>query len=777
MRKGDIITRSSDKAFFLVLLLTLNVVLAATFGLTLETNKAVLKSSVKILSQGSRSVAFKWYSFFDVPIKPDVWQARWDAYGNDRLLSSAYPVVYLRESYPGWNYYYTSVRFKVTARELPEILINSPKFLPYNLMGNLEPTVANGIAQIKDWYLDYVDSARRVEIGFPADLWDGYVSELRGTVIMDRNGTKKILGITEAQYQSLTADPTGWWAANEHNMETAWSTWLYIEDARLDTSPFFGYPFTDWPGQYTNYLEISYNSALDQVTLTLDLATYGMECLLARWFQETFIPGYEWWWDDFKFNATIGPSLTNIDMDTAVQWAMHMWSYNDTKFAGPVWVWRAVRGDVPDLAELYNVTSSPAYPYIGKTYYVVAPGNEWYDKYGFYDYTPSAWDLKQGETLTFDWSNVHQKGPIWVFNQKPWVAPQRPNDTITQVFGMLELAPKTSEPYADWGASSDQINYSPVARTMTFNGPINMTDLSFDNIRSEWGRLADSKHPDGLLPWGEPFLEFKVVQHDIAVTSVTPSLTEALIGQTVDINVEVVNLGTTAETFNVTAFYDLNPIGTKTVTSLGPGEGATFTFNWNTTGVGKGSYTTKATAGPVLDEIYTVDNALVGGTVRIAEPHDVTVTNVSASPTTTNIGDNVTITVVVKNTGILSEIFSVTVYGNLTMLATQTDVTLTPNQEKTLTFRWNTTGVDEGSYTIKATASSVLGETDTTDNTYIDGTVSLKQPAQPSGNRFVLPPELVVAAVAVIVVIIASTFYIFRRRRTQSGPIATTTSA
>jgi len=676
-----------------------------------------------------RTLAFKWYSFFDVPIKPDVWARREARYGGkDKLISATYPVVYLWQPELGWNYFYTSARLKATARELPEIWVDQPEFLPYNLLGALELGVSGGTAEIKNWYLDYMDEARRAELKFPPGSWDGYNTELKGDVVMDKSATKKILGITEAQYQSLKADPAGWWAANENNVETAWSTWLHDEDTRLNIFPFFEYPFTDWPGRYTDYLSLSYDAGLDQVTLTMDMITWGMECLLARWFQETFMPGYEWWWDDFKFNATIGPSLTNIDMDTAVQWAMYMWSYNDTRFADPVWVWEAVRGDIPDVAYEKGVTTSPAYPYYRKTYYVVAPGNEWYDRYGDYDYTPSAFNLKQGETLTFDWSNVYQKGPIWGYKQQPWGLGQKPIDALLNVSGNLKLSVETSEPYGDWGNFPSQINYDLADKTVTYTGPINMTELSFNNIRSQWARLADPRYPNGLLPWGEPFLEFRLVQHDIAVSSVTPSVTDASIGQTVDIDVTVVNFGTTPETFSVTAYYDSTPIGTKTVTSLGSGQSTTLTFNWDTTGVAKGNYKIKATAGPVSGETYTADNTLQDGTVRIAELHDVAVTSVSASPPSVVVGDNVTITAVVKNIGVSTETFDVTAYANTTNVGTKTVASLGSEQSQTLTFKWNTTGMATGRYTIKAVASTVPGETSTLDNTYIDGEVTVKLP-------------------------------------------------
>jgi len=55
-------------------------------------------------------------------------------------------------------------------------------------------------------------------------------------------------------------------------------------------------------------------------------------------------------------------------------------------------------------------------------------------------------------------------------------------------------------------------------------------------------------------------------------------------------------------------------------------------------------------------------------------------------------------------------------------IGTQT-VTLESGASTTLTFTWNTTDFAKGNYTISAYAWPVLGETDTTDNTFIDGWV------------------------------------------------------
>jgi hypothetical protein len=456
------------------------------------------------LATSQRTVNYRIYSFFDVPIDADVWQLRYNAYGADYLLSGKYPVVYLWEPEPGWIYYYTSVRVNVKGRNLPEINIENPVFLPYNLMGNLEPGVVGGTVQIVDWYLFYINSTRASQIKFPAGWNDGYVTELKGKIILDKNATKKILGITETQFNNFAS----WWSTNKKTVKTKWSAWLTSlggPGGTFDIRPMYDWPYTDYPDKYTYYLELE-SATSESITLTVDMVTYGMECMLARMFRATFMPGLEGFYDDLHFNATIRPNSADVDLDTAWTWAMYMWSYNDTAFAPPTWALEPIFGDYPDLAEKYGVTTSPAYPYRDKTYYIVTPGNNKYGDYGLYDYTPNCFNLKEGETLTIDWSNVaYSKGPVWVFKQGKWSAGQSPNDTLTVVSGILQLSLETSEPLAQWIKTHPQISYSPTAKAITFTGPINFTQLSQQYIPEEWSRIG------GLLPWGEPFLEFKVL--------------------------------------------------------------------------------------------------------------------------------------------------------------------------------------------------------------------------------------------------------------------------
>ena len=90
-----------------------------------------------------------------------------------------------------------------------------------------------------------------------------------------------------------------------------------------------------------------------------------------------------------------------------------------------------------------------------------------------------------------------------------------------------------------------------------------------------------------------------VLVHDVAVTNVVPSVSEAYPTWTIEVNVTVMNNATTPASFNVTAYYNASTwheIGTQNVTDLAPSAQTTLTFNWTLAGVPYCNRTIKANA-------------------------------------------------------------------------------------------------------------------------------------------------------------------------------------
>ncbi len=111
------------------------------------------------------------------------------------------------------------------------------------------------------------------------------------------------------------------------------------------------------------------------------------------------------------------------------------------------------------------------------------------------------------------------------------------------------------------------------------------------------------------------------------------------------------------------------------------------------------------------------------GVMRLSR--DIAITNISTSKTIVEQGYFVFINITVENQGSYTETVNVTTYYDESPIGTQTLITLTSGSSTTLTALWNITDIAKGNYTIKAHITPLPYETDTTDNTLIDGTVTV----------------------------------------------------
>jgi len=147
----------------------------------------------------------------------------------------------------------------------------------------------------------------------------------------------------------------------------------------------------------------------------------------------------------------------------------------------------------------------------------------------------------------------------------------------------------------------------------------------------------------------------------------------------------------------------------------------------------------------------------VDGSVVVALVHDVAVTELTVSESKVTVGTNVSIVATVKNNGSVAETFDVSISYDSTVIKTETVSGLAPSDIKSLSLTWNTKDLTPQDYTITATASTVSGETQTTNNTK-SVVVSVASPASS------IPIEMLIAAVIVIVVLVVATFFYMKRR-------------
>jgi len=109
--------------------------------------------------------------------------------------------------------------------------------------------------------------------------------------------------------------------------------------------------------------------------------------------------------------------------------------------------------------------------------------------------------------------------------------------------------------------------------------------------------------------------------------------------------------------------------------------------------------------------------------------HDVAIISLLPASSSVLRGEVLDINVTAKNEGNQVESFNITVCCNSTLIETVFVDSLGSNTERVLVFRWNTTEVAEGNYTLSAQAYGVQNETDTNDNLFCYEVVEVRAPS------------------------------------------------
>jgi hypothetical protein len=109
------------------------------------------------------------------------------------------------------------------------------------------------------------------------------------------------------------------------------------------------------------------------------------------------------------------------------------------------------------------------------------------------------------------------------------------------------------------------------------------------------------------------------------------------------------------------------------------------------------------------------------------ERTDIGILNASVNPNSTSIGAIVEITATLINNGTQTETFLVKANSENGQIANQT-VTLAASEQKEVTFEWDTSSINEGSYLITILIDKLQGETNIADNKKNAGTVILSYP-------------------------------------------------
>jgi len=108
-------------------------------------------------------------------------------------------------------------------------------------------------------------------------------------------------------------------------------------------------------------------------------------------------------------------------------------------------------------------------------------------------------------------------------------------------------------------------------------------------------------------------------------------------------------------------------------------------------------------------------------------PRNISITGVTLSVAEPYVGQIVHIAVTVRNEGNYTETFNLTAFYDTNVIETKIVADMSPLSQTIITFDWDTIGLaPDTNYTMKAEASLLTGETNVTDNVFVDGEVRLK---------------------------------------------------
>jgi hypothetical protein len=435
-----------------------------------------------------RKVDYVWYKMFDVPFG-EWWDTRWDVYGTEKVMTTSYPYMYGFYAPPEGNVkVYANSRLNITARNLTQISMGeNPEFLP--LHGS-----ARGGTAVIDWYMQYLTTDEMAR--YPANTagWnDGWVVSVNGTVTLDREAALSVIkGLTSVSFDNFNT----WWQTHGTEVSNDFMAWFTTEAAgpRLNVYPAYDGSFSVLTGS------ISGVKVGDKIVLTYDVVTWGFEALMMRWLHEAFMPT-EYWYEDMYFHAIIGPEMSTLDIDTAVEYAIYAYDTIQEP-RGPCWVFEGMLQDVLPSNSL-DVPRSDFDVYLdsGAEYLNGAPGNAFYGEMMGYDYTPTAWNLSANETLSLNYPSGQLAFLVHVPLEEDAIFA-----STTATYDTMSV--KFSEPNSAENSeiAPGTVSVNNTARSVVFTGPIDMWDWA--NNQSTYADLSENWTSIGLLPHGIPWVEF-----------------------------------------------------------------------------------------------------------------------------------------------------------------------------------------------------------------------------------------------------------------------------
>jgi len=290
----------------------------------------------------------------------------------------------------------------------------------------------------------------------------------------------------------------------------------------------------------------------------------------------------------------------------------------------------------------------------------------------------------------------------------------------------------------DHGVDTTELDSATVSALA--DGPEKTVTLSWDTHGSDAGEhrlrvLAQTEGDDNADNDSETVTVTLVEPSvDVAVKSVTASVTDAVVGETVDFTVTLENGGNVpapwpqVSLFDANAAEDAEPLASKQAeNSIDASETATVTVSWDTDEAEAGTYSLRVVATAANDDDSTNDSSTASLTLH--NPVDVGVSFTYEIASSVVLGNTVAVEFTLTNTGQhdTGEV-KVSLYvrtagdepGDPQLADTKIVSAVVAGAPTTGAFNWDTADVAVGHYELKLVAAT-FGDTDATNNTVSTG--------------------------------------------------------
>ena len=347
-------------------------------------------------------------------------------------------------------------------------------------------------------------------------------------------------------------------------------------------------------------------------------------------------------------------------------------------------------------------------------------------------------DVRVGDIYIYDISYYLKEPPNYVGGDEVWVAYNVHNDSCKEKVNIsVELTGSTSgalikdddptnNPCPDNCDIKPQATLYGVIKWKLGEHPSAENEAAVVKVTINSADFADVDLSNNTKT-SEDFInvvsdEPAVPEVDVALTTVTPSHTNAPIGTTIVFSAKVANNGTAAVAPSLELFIaDEGPaVASTNIDAIEPGKFSSVALRWDTTGAVAGVFAPRVVL-TASDDASADDNEWSASITLRAAIVDVRLESVAPTAITAPAGESVGLTVTASNRGDFAAVPMVELYieDGLAPVVSVLMASIAPGDEGTVKLTWDTTAMAAGAYQLMVSVRPDAATAEPTDSLHV----------------------------------------------------------